>query len=101
MHHRASTCKLSGLGGSGTGSTEIALATGSLLPKSLGVGGVIPYHHHCLLAALPQFSVCILYCEAWWQGSILSIQSLHHYVKTFSQIYLGCLYGYNMGGKRF
>ena len=35
---------------------QILPLPGSLLPKSLEVGSVILHHHHCLLAALPQFS---------------------------------------------
>ena len=95
-----STCELSGFGGSGTGNMDTALATG-VLPKSLRVGGVVPHHFNCLLATLPQFSVCILHGKAWWQGAILYMQSLHHYVNVLSQICLHCPHRYYMGGKRF
>ena len=95
------TCKLSGLGGSGTGSTGYCPCHRGLLSRSFGVGGVILHHHYCLLAALPQFSICILHGKTWWQGAILGMQSLHHHVKTFSQVCLHCLHRYYMGGKRF
>ena len=58
--------------------------------KEFGVGSVIPHHHYCLLAALSQFSIHILHCKAWQQGSILCIQSLLHYIKMFSQTCLSC-----------
>ena len=64
-----------------------------LLLESLGVGGVVLHHHYHLLAALPQFSICILHGKARWQGAILGMQSLHHYVKMFSQVCLTHLMG--------
>ena len=72
-----------------------------LFLEGLGVGGVVLHHHYHLLATLPQFSICILHGKARWQGAILGMQSLHHHVKTFSQVCLHCLHGDYMGGKRF
>ena len=78
---------------------DIALATGVFFQRVWGVDGVILHHYYCLLAALPQFSIHILHGKAWQQGAILCMQSLHHYVKTFSQVRLRGLHRYYMGGK--
>ena len=33
----------------------------AFFPKDLGIGSVVLHYHHCLLTALPQFSICVLH----------------------------------------
>ena len=42
------------------------------LPEGLWLTCTVPHHHDCLLTALPQLCVCILYGEALWQRAISS-----------------------------